>query len=77
MEPNTQVEQKTSGTNGALIGSIIIILILIVGGIYLWKVSLKEEASPVGDTAENTGEDTASMEANVNSIELESLDEEI
>ncbi|HXK35386.1 MAG TPA: hypothetical protein VJ103_02705 [Candidatus Paceibacterota bacterium] len=33
-------EQKKS--SGALIGTIIIILILIIGGIYFWKSSIKE-----------------------------------
>lgn len=61
-------EQKT---NGALIGSIIIIIILIIGGIYFWKTSMKENFAPV------SSDSTAEMEANLNSIDMESLDSEI
>ncbi len=76
MEP----EQKS---NGALTGSIIIIVILIIGGLYLWKTVLKEKPMPVdsglSQETDTTGatDVTAEMEANLNSIELESLDSEI
>jgi len=62
-----ELEQKS---NGALIGLIVIIVILIVGGVYLWKTSLKENA-------QEDPYNTAEMEANLDSIELESLDEDI
>ena len=65
MEP----EQKLNG-NGALMGSIIIIIILIIGGIYFWKVSMKEKI-------EQPSDDTANMEAELDSVDLESLDQEI
>lgn len=64
MEP----EKKSSG---ALIGSIIIILILIIGGVYLWKTNLKQNTMPTDSDG------TANLEADLNSIELESLDEGI
>jgi hypothetical protein len=64
-----EIEQKT---NGALIGSVIIIIILIIGGIYLWKVSLKERPVPL----ENT-DTSANLETDLNDIDLESLDSEI
>ncbi|OGI75989.1 hypothetical protein A3C67_01315 [Candidatus Nomurabacteria bacterium RIFCSPHIGHO2_02_FULL_42_19] len=66
MEP----EQKT---NGALIGSVIIIIILIVGGIFLWKTSLKERPVPT-DEGSTSEDDTASMEAELNAMDLENLD---
>lgn len=74
MEPN-QPQQKS---NGALVGSIIIIIILIIGGIYFWQNNLKEKVdepknSNVGDVS-GTSNDTASLDANVNSIDLDSLD---
>ncbi|MCM2338886.1 MAG: hypothetical protein NDI62_00290 [Burkholderiales bacterium] len=37
MEPNKK-------SNGALIGSIIIILILVIGGIYIWQSKTAKEA---------------------------------
>ena len=38
MEPETTIEKKS---NGALIGSIVIIIILIAGGIYIWQSKVK------------------------------------
>lgn len=57
MEP----EQKT---NGALIGSIVIIVILVIGVIYLLKNSLQETNTDSADE----------IEANLNSMEFDSLD---
>lgn len=71
MEPN-QIEQKS---NGALIGSVIIIVILIIGGIYFWKASVERTS----DSAEFSSEslDTSSMEADLNSLDMENLDSDI
>ncbi len=68
-----ETDQKS---NGALVGLIIIIIILVLGGIYLWKVNLNK-TTPSENTAVETSEDTTSLEADVNSIDLESLDEGI
>ena len=72
MEP----EQKS---NGALIGLIIIVIILILGGIYLWNQNQKNNPEPEQKISETpaSGENTAEMEANLNSMDLESLDSEI
>ena len=72
MEP----EQKS---NGALTGLIIIVIILILGGIYFWKSGIKEDPTPTGveDNTSLAPDDTASLEADVNNIDLESLDSEI
>lgn len=68
MEP----EQKS---NGALIGLIVIVIILIIGGIYLWKTSLKENAvpAPVNSTV-GSADNSANLEASVNDINLDNLD---
>lgn len=57
-------------SNGPLIGAVIIVIILIVGGIYLWQKATKEKPMPPTD-------DFAELEANLNEVDLESLDEEI
>ncbi|MBP6884011.1 MAG: hypothetical protein KBC06_02155 [Candidatus Pacebacteria bacterium] len=65
-------------TNGALIGSIIIIVILIIGGIYFWKTSVKNlPANTETSTSGNTQDDTASLDADVNSVDLDSLDSDL
>ncbi len=66
MEP----EQKT---NGALIGSIIIVVILILGGLYLWRVNIKSALETnLGDA--NSPEN---LETELENIDLESIDAEI
>jgi len=70
MEP----EQKS---NGALVGLIIIIIILVLGGIYLWKNSAEERAKLEGANTTSSVDDTtdtANLDADVNNIDLESLD---
>jgi hypothetical protein len=64
-------------SNGALIGSIIIIIILIIGGIYFWKTSLEERVITPEETTSQNYETSADLEANVNSIDLESLDQDL
>ena len=80
MEP----EQKSSG---ALVGLIIIIIILVLGGVYLWINNTSKEtetADPISSNenkADNkdgvTVDNTLDLDANINSIDLESLDSEI
>ena len=73
MEP----EEKS---NGALVGSIIIIVILILGGAYFLKTSMKNQPATPEDTStieSNTNVDTTEVENELNSIDLETLDSEI
>jgi flagellar basal body-associated protein FliL len=59
MEP----EKKS---NGAFIGLIIIILILVIGGIYLWMVNQKEAQQLQGSQPQAeavTSQDSASLDA--------------
>ena len=65
-------------SNGALIGSVIIILILIIGGIYLLKNTTKEKLYPEATDEVGYEEDsTTSIEAELESTELDSIDGEI
>lgn len=84
MEPNNQTTIVQTKSNGALVGSIIIIVILIIGGIYLWQNSLKEKALPQDQTMpeemkdfESSVDSTSSIEAELDSIDLDSIDSEI
>ncbi len=55
MEPNAPMENTspqmgdTQKSNGALVGSIIVIIIIVLGGVYLWMQSKPKEA-PVSNT---------------------------
>ncbi|MES2315669.1 MAG: hypothetical protein V4486_02955 [Patescibacteria group bacterium] len=76
MEPTTQPEQKTSG---ALIGSIIIIIILLVGGFFIWKNNMKNSTPnpEMNNIGANSNDGTASLEADANSMDLDSVDQSI
>ncbi|OGI68664.1 hypothetical protein A2738_03520 [Candidatus Nomurabacteria bacterium RIFCSPHIGHO2_01_FULL_42_15] len=72
MEPN-QIQKKPNST---LMSSIVIIIIvLIIGGIYFWKTNQEEKIeTPNSDLA---ADDTARIEAELNNMDLDSLDEGI
>ena len=63
MEP----EKKT---NGALVGSIIIIIILVIGGIYIWQTIKQAPVQPENITTE----DSASLEELEADIETKDTD---
>jgi len=61
-------------SNGALTGLVVIIIILIIGGIYLWKNnmnSVKEAENPVVPIVPNSAN---SIDAELNSIDIEGVD---
>jgi heme/copper-type cytochrome/quinol oxidase subunit 4 len=41
-------------SNGALVGSIIIIIILVIGGIYMWQSKIKSDLNKKQTQTENT-----------------------
>lgn len=66
MEPDKKV-------NGAMVGLIIIILILVVGGIYIWQQS--REAAPVDNVGTEgevmSEEELEALENEVNTLETD------
>ncbi len=67
-------------SNGAFVSSIIIIIILIVGGIYLFKKTPANAPTPQNGTEallESDLNSTADLEAELEGIDLENLDSEI
>ena len=73
------MEQKS---NGALIGSIIIIIILIIGGLYLYKTSVKEkvgqvnQSTTVNPTTSNS-DSTTDIETDLNNTNIDNIDKAI
>lgn len=68
-------------TNGALLGSIIIVIILILGGVYLVKKGNVVQPTPVEEDAQDImqpGDVSSStqIESELDSIDLEGLDSE-
>ena len=63
MEP----EKKS---NGALIGSVIIILILLVGGIYVWMSRAKTEPLPAENLGTEEAADLNTLEQDIDSVDM-------
>ena len=57
--------------NGALVGAVIIILILLVGGIYMWKQRAKTLPAPAEEVAPADTEELDSLEQDLNTVETE------
>lgn len=69
IEPAPMPEKpKTDGGVGALIGSIIVIVLLIIGTIYLWNTKISERVNPTNENTPKT--ETPLSESNeVNALE--------
>lgn len=65
--------EPTKSNNGALIGSIIIVIILILGGLYVWSQKEDKVITPI--TNENNDTQTSAIINAYN--ELENLDTEL
>jgi ABC-type Na+ efflux pump permease subunit len=61
------MEPEKKSSHGALIGSIIIVLVLIVGGIYLWQQKAKETKIETTNSS-ITSDEVSSLEQEVNSV---------
>ncbi len=94
MEPNTTMDQATNKkSHGALIGSIIIVVILIIGGIYVFKMTKKsyeaqQDIQAVQDLQaedevvqnlqeQSSSDDLDSIDSDLNATEFDSLDSDI
>jgi len=64
MEPET--EKKS---NGALIGSIIIVVILVIGGIYVWQSKVKTTLEQKQQITPADTEELNTLEQDLNSVD--------
>ena len=68
-------------SNNALIGSIVIVIIIVIGGIYLWKTSIKKQDSmPASQNsqvnqAESQSTDASNIEKDLNNVDVNNLDQ--
>ena len=70
------MEQKS---NGALIGSIVIIVLLVIGGIYMYKTSVKEKIEIRNQNTRakvntQTSNNDTNIENDLNNTNLDTLD---
>ncbi|KKQ83464.1 MAG: hypothetical protein UT07_C0004G0018 [Parcubacteria group bacterium GW2011_GWB1_38_8] len=92
MEPeqqqnNVNVETESKNSNGPIIGVVIILVIIILGGFYFWSQRtdniMIEDDSMMTDKAlesikmQSESDDTASIEADLDSTDVETLDSQI
>jgi predicted RNase H-related nuclease YkuK (DUF458 family) len=76
MEPTMEMEKKS---NGAFIGSIIVIIILVLGGIYLWTSKVKDNQNTgsqtiledTDTTAAESYDDLSGIEEELDSTEID------
>jgi hypothetical protein len=72
-EQNININNSDQKSNGALIGTIVIIIILLVGGIYLWQKGMEQRRT----VEENSNGNTAQVEGELNNMNLDNLDQGI
>lgn len=91
--PIQELEAPQTKSTGAIIGSIIIIVVLIIGGLYLWGKQIVEketqstmtpeqilsETDAVTDSLKNQGTSNkiSDIETDLNSTDLNNLDKEL
>lgn len=68
------MEQKS---NSALIGSIIIVIILIIGGVYLYKTSVKKQIEQRNNPAQVTTDEFSGLETDLNTTDINNIDSKI
>jgi hypothetical protein len=81
--PNMTPEEKGGGA-GSMIATVVVVVIIIIGAIYFWNAR-SVEAPAVDDTASvvegitnvSTSDETADIEADLNSTELDELNAEL
>ncbi|MFH1608734.1 MAG: hypothetical protein ABH951_01795 [Patescibacteria group bacterium] len=62
--------EPTKKSHGALIGSIIIILVLIIGGVYIWQQKVKTiKEEPIQTEEQKATDEINSLEQEINSID--------
>lgn len=74
MPPMGMGSDKKSGV-GALVGSIIVILILVLGALYFWGGKLTQEET--SETLEQGSDEVADIDSDFSDLETINLDEDL
>src|SRR3990167_8555289 len=78
------IMEKSNGSIGPIIGAIIILAVIVLGGLYFWDQRQERDANDA-ETAQvlesintqGSADDTSSIENDLNSTDIDSLDAEL
>jgi len=75
------MEENNKSSMGGIVGTIIIIALIVLGGLYFWGKQLKESRSlenlGTEETSEMTTDELNTMESDLQSADLDNLDAEL
>ena len=63
MEPEKKI-------NGALVGLIVIVVILVIGGIYVWQSNKNSEPAPAGAVTDENSAELNMLEADLETTDI-------
>ncbi len=72
-----QSEMPKESQIGPVIATVIIILILLIGGLYFWGEQLKKESIKENSQIQIEAGEVSNLENEVNSLEVDSFEQEI
>ena len=64
-------------SNGALVGSIIVIVILLIGGVYFYNMTLTQKEEPKQTDVKVQDSGLNGIESDLNSTDINSIDQNI
>jgi uncharacterized protein HemX len=75
------MEPQKNGSTGTVVAAVVILAILVVGALYFWKERSYQapdtDQSVESITTQGTSDDTASIEADLESTDVDNLDAEL
>lgn len=77
---NMAMQPEKSGSMGTLVAAVVILTIIVVGALYFWNQRANSEVNDEvleSITTQNSSDDTASIEADLDATDLENLDNEL
>ncbi|OHA92520.1 MAG: hypothetical protein A2665_00565 [Candidatus Zambryskibacteria bacterium RIFCSPHIGHO2_01_FULL_46_30] len=69
--------EEGGGLSGPLIGVIVILAVIILGGLYFWGQRASDDAMIDETSTEGGSDETAAIEADLDTFDIESLDSEL
>ena len=78
---NVRASTETDNSAGPIIGVVVILVLILLGGLYFWNQRADTEMSTdrtvESITIQNSSDDTASIEADLDATDVENVDSEL